>query len=119
MDLTEHYHGLTEDVVGQHKPLDREVDLAVTYGLFPVEGAPAGSMSIGIMVVMIMKSILLGQYLSQMSVIYGPRPDDAQFRDMVKGMIVKMRAEYDALASRQLLGPAAPFTVPVRDDQQA
>ena len=92
-------------------PFERDIDLAVTYGLFPVEGAP-GQISIGIMVTMVMKSVLVNQFLTQMRVIYGPRPDDAKFRDMTKSMVVDLRTQYDELIGRQLNGPMPPFTVP-------
>jgi hypothetical protein len=101
MDLTEHYYGLADDVIGQFKPLDREVDLAVTYGLFPV-GTGQG-MSTGVMVVLSMKSVLINQFMTKNSVIYGPRPEDDKFREMVKSMIVDMRHMYDDLVEKTML----------------
>jgi hypothetical protein len=101
VDLTEHYRGLAEDVVGQFKPLDREVDIAVTYGLFPV-GTGQG-MSTGVMVVLSMKSVLINQFMTKNSVIYGPRPEDDKFREMVKSMIVDMRHMYDDLVEKTML----------------
>jgi hypothetical protein len=101
VDLTEHYRGLAEDVVGQFKPLDREVDIAVTYGLFPV-GTGQG-MSTGVMVVLSMKSVLINQFMTKNSVIYGPRPEDDKFREMVKSMIVDVRHMYDDLVEKTML----------------
>lgn len=103
MDLTEHYHGLAEDMIKLHKPLDHDIDLAVTYGLFPV-GTGQG-MSTGIMVVMTMRSALLNQHLSGNRVIYGPRPDEASFREMCKSMVTDLRTAYDDLVNRAITMP--------------
>lgn len=103
MDLTEHYLGLASDVAKVYEPLDREVDVMVTYGMYPTPNKV--SIAPGIMVVTSMRSALLGQWLNEISVIYGPRPTDANFRDMVKVMVTKLKQQYDALLERSLTGP--------------
>lgn len=108
MDLTEHYHGIAEDMIRLNKPLDQDIDLAITYGLFPV-GTGQG-MSTGIMVVMTMRSALLNQHLSGNRVIYGPRPDEAMFREMCKSMVTDLRTGYDDLLNRAITMPGRPPT---------
>ena len=108
MDLTEHYRGLAEDMIKLHKPLDREIDLAVAYGLFPVNDGRG--MSTGIMVVMTTRSALLHQHLPVNRVIYGPRPDEAAFREMCKSMITDLRTAYDDLVNKAITMPGRPPT---------